>query len=128
MSSTLDPRLAARLGGVVDPELGADVVSLGMVTSAVVDDAGVAHLGIALTTIACPLRARLERDVHAALAGLEGVREVSVEMGELDPSAKADLMDTARRLAQDRAPRRPSPAPSRSSRSARAKVASASRR
>jgi ATP-binding protein involved in chromosome partitioning len=99
-----DERVIARLRGVVDPELGADIVSLGMVTSSSVDEDGTATVAVALTTVACPLRGRLERDVRTALAGLEGVREVTVEMGVMDPDAKAALMDTARRLAQDRAP------------------------
>jgi ATP-binding protein involved in chromosome partitioning len=100
----MDERLLDRLGGVVDPELGADVVSLGMVTKAVVDEDGTATVGLGLTTVACPLRDRLERDVRTALAGLDGVAHVVVELGELDPARKAALMDAARRLAQDRAP------------------------
>jgi ATP-binding protein involved in chromosome partitioning len=102
-SATLDARLVERLRGVVDPELGADVVTLGMVTSAVAEG-GTATIGIGLTTVACPLRARLERDVRTALAGLDGVDRVDVTMAELDAPAKAALMDTARRMAQERAP------------------------
>jgi ATP-binding protein involved in chromosome partitioning len=104
MSTSHDERVLARLRGVVDPELGADIVSLGMVTSSSVDEAGTARVAVALTTVACPLRGRLERDVRAALAGLDSVRDVVVEMGVLDPESKAALMDTARRLAQERAP------------------------
>jgi ATP-binding protein involved in chromosome partitioning len=104
VSAPHDERVLARLRGVVDPELGADIVSLGMVTSSSVDGAGTATVAVALTTVACPLRGRLERDVRTALAGLEGVDEVVVEMGVMDPDAKAALMDTARRLAQERAP------------------------
>jgi ATP-binding protein involved in chromosome partitioning len=100
----LDATLLERLRGVIDPELGADIVTLGMVTAAEVDEAGTARVTVALTTVACPLRGRLERDVRGALAGIEGVRSVEVTMGVLDPEAKAALMDTARRLAQDRAP------------------------
>jgi ATP-binding protein involved in chromosome partitioning len=103
VSAALDASVIERLRGVVDPELGADVVTLGMVRSATVAD-GTAAVELALTIEGCPLRARLERDVRTALTGLEGVREVTVTMGVLDPEAKATLMDTARRLAQDRAP------------------------
>lgn len=100
----LDAAIVDRLSGVVDPELGSAIVELGMVTAAAVDADGTAHVEVALTTVACPLRGRLERDVRAALAGLEGVRAVEVTMGVLDQAAKARLMDTARRLAQQRAP------------------------
>lgn len=104
MTPALDATLAARLRGVVDPELGADVVALGMVTLATRGDDGVARVGLALTTVACPLRDRLERDVTTALAGLEGVTAVEVEIAVMDPVRKSALMDTARRLAQERAP------------------------
>jgi ATP-binding protein involved in chromosome partitioning len=100
----IDATVADRLRAVVDPELGVDIVTLGMVSGARVDDTGVARIEVALTTVACPLRGRLERDVHAALAGVEGIRSVEVTMGVLDAAAKAALMDTARRVAQERAP------------------------
>ena len=104
MATQFDATLIERLRGVIDPELGADIVALGMVTGASVDRTGTARVEIALTTVACPLRGRLERDVRSALAGIEGVHAVDVAMGVLDAAAKAALMDTARRLAQDRAP------------------------
>lgn len=104
MSTSLDPRVLERLRGVVDPELGSDLVSLGMVTSAEIDAAGTCRVAVALTIVGCPLRARIERDVRSALTGLEGVDEVVVELGVLDAAQKERLMDTARRLAQERAP------------------------
>jgi ATP-binding protein involved in chromosome partitioning len=104
VATQFDATLIERLRGVIDPELGADIVALGMVTGASVDRTGTARVEIALTTVACPLRGRLERDVRSALAGIEGVHAVDVAMGVLDAAAKAALMDTARRLAQVRAP------------------------
>ncbi|HLK46471.1 MAG TPA: P-loop NTPase [Acidimicrobiales bacterium] len=103
MSAPVDERLAERLRGVVDPELGVDVVTLGMLTAARVEGR-TAHVELALTTVGCPLRSRLDRDVRTALAGLEGVDDVVVTMGVLDAAAKAVLMDVARRAAQERAP------------------------
>ncbi len=104
MSTALDPRVLERLRGVVDPELGSDLVSLGMVTAARVDPDGTCTVAVALTIAGCPLRGRIERDVRAALTGLEGVAQVRVELGVLEPDQKQRLMDTARRLAQERAP------------------------
>lgn len=104
MSTALDPRVLERLRGVVDPELGGDLVELGMVTEARIDEDGRCVVGVALTIVGCPLRDRIERDVRAALTGLDGVEEVRVELGVLDAAHKAELMDRARRLAQERAP------------------------
>ena len=92
-----------RLALVRDPELGGSIVELGMVSDVIVD-AGVARVAIALTTAACPLRGVIERDVRDAVLEIEGVSEVRIELGVMDPRAKASLMKTARGLAQARAP------------------------
>ena len=108
------PEAALRelLRGVIDPELGADIVELGMVTGLAVD-AGRATVEVALTTAACPLRGQIEGDVRRAAAALEGIDEVEVAIGQLDPAAKAALMDRARRLAQEAAPQTSIPASTR---------------
>ena len=51
----------AVLGTVIDPELGADIVSLGMVPSVDVGPDGVVTVGIKLTIGGCPLRADIKR-------------------------------------------------------------------
>ena len=52
------------LRSVMDPELGDNIVDLGMVRSAYVEE-GTAHVTIALTTAGCPLRATIKRDCEA---------------------------------------------------------------
>ena len=54
----------AVLGTVIDPELGADIVSLGMVPSVSVADDGTVDVGIKLTIGGCPLRADIKREVQ----------------------------------------------------------------
>jgi len=96
--------LRARLAQVHDPELHASIVDLGMVGDISVDADGHATVAVALTTAACPLRSDIERDVTAAGLEIDGISSVSVVMGTLDPTAKAELLRTARQLAQSRAP------------------------
>ena len=55
---------------VVDPELGINVVDLGLVYGITVDDANVAVLDMTLTSAACPLTDVIEDQAHAALDGL----------------------------------------------------------
>jgi ATP-binding protein involved in chromosome partitioning len=102
----MDPvqMLRERLDQVLDPELGASIVELGMVGDITVNQAGHARVVIALTTSGCPLRAQIERDVREASLSLESVQSVELEMGVLEPEAKAQLMKKARKLAQQRAP------------------------
>ncbi|MEI8127756.1 MAG: iron-sulfur cluster assembly protein, partial [Actinomycetota bacterium] len=104
MSTSVASALRDRLRGVVDPELGASIVDLGMVGAIEVDDAGAAIVEIALTTVGCPLRAQIERDVAEAARVVDGVSSVKVVMGTMDAAAKATLMQTARTLAQRSAP------------------------
>jgi len=52
---------------VVDPELGINVVDLGLVYDIRVDDAGVATIDMTLTSAACPLTDVIEDQTRAAL-------------------------------------------------------------
>jgi ATP-binding protein involved in chromosome partitioning len=92
----------ALLRGVVDPELGSDIVELGMAKGATVDADGLVDVTIALTTSGCPLRAQIQRDVRARIGGLPGVTKVHITWTELTPEEKAAAMSRARwNVAQD---------------------------
>jgi metal-sulfur cluster biosynthetic enzyme len=58
------------LHDVVDPELGINVVDLGLVYEVRVDDANVATLDMTLTSAACPLTDVIEDQTRTALEGL----------------------------------------------------------
>ena len=58
------------LHDVVDPELGINVVDLGLVYGVVVDDDNVAVLDMTLTSAACPLTDVIEDQTRAALDGI----------------------------------------------------------
>jgi ATP-binding protein involved in chromosome partitioning len=71
----------AALKGVKDPDLGRDLVDLGMIQDVRVGDGTVA-LTVKLTTPACPLKAQIERDVRGALSQRLGEDwKVHVTMG-----------------------------------------------
>jgi ATP-binding protein involved in chromosome partitioning len=94
----------AALRGVVDPELGADIVELGMVTSVGIADDGLVEVEVALTVAGCPLRTQIQSDVETHVGALPGVRAVSVTTGVMDAGQRKLVMERARRLAQDPAP------------------------
>jgi len=58
------------LKDVVDPELGINVVDLGLVYGLTVDDANVAVIDMTLTSAACPLQDVIEDQIKTALDGL----------------------------------------------------------
>ncbi|MEY2447550.1 MAG: ATP-binding protein involved in chromosome partitioning [Acidimicrobiaceae bacterium] len=84
------------LRGVIDPELGSDIVELGMAKGASVADDGVVTVTIALTTAGCPLRAQLQRDVRARVGSLPGVERVELSWTEMTVDEKRTAMDRAR--------------------------------
>lgn len=87
------------LRGVRDPELGHDIVELGMFRDATVDEAtGQVTVNIALTIAGCPLRNQIRREVESKISGLPGVTQVQVEMGELSQQERSALMDRVRRM------------------------------
>jgi ATP-binding protein involved in chromosome partitioning len=104
-----DADIVELLRGVIDPELGADIVELGMVKGARVDGRAVA-VTIALTTMGCPLRSQIKKDVVARIESLPGVDEVRIDWTELDADGKAEAMAKARWHARERAPQTEIPA------------------
>lgn len=99
----------AALTGVIDPELGASVVDLGMVGRVEVEGAHVT-VGIALTVASCPLRTQIETDARRRIGALPGVTEVTVETTAMGPEERAQLMSVARLRARENAqPTRVSP-------------------
>lgn len=58
------------LRDVVDPELGINVVDLGLVYGIDVDDSKVATLDMTLTSAACPLTDVIEEQAREALEGV----------------------------------------------------------
>ena len=65
---------------VKDPELGRDIVSMGMIQEIRVRD-GEVSFKFVLTTPACPFRKDLEQQAQQAVLALPGVREVHAEVG-----------------------------------------------
>ncbi|HOT79097.1 MAG TPA: Mrp/NBP35 family ATP-binding protein [Microthrixaceae bacterium] len=92
------------LRGVIDPELGSDIVTLGMAKGATVSPDGFVRITVALTTAGCPLRAQIQRDVRDRVGSLPGVTKVKIDWTELTAEEKATTMATARRNIAERAP------------------------
>ncbi|MFC4909258.1 metal-sulfur cluster assembly factor [Actinomadura gamaensis] len=81
------------LKDVVDPELGINVVDLGLVYGVDVAD-GVATLDMTLTSAACPLTDVIEDQAHSALEGL--VKDVKINWVWLPPWGPDKITDEGR--------------------------------
>ena len=95
----------AVLRGVVDPELGMNVVDLGMVTSVDIDSQGRVEIGLALTVAQCPMRNYLEGETSRKVASLPGVSDVRVRTTAMTREQRANLMSGARLRARENAHR-----------------------
>lgn len=84
------------LRNVIDPELGSDIVDLGMVKGASVGEDGTATITIALTTMGCPLRAQIKQDAVLRVGELDGIADVKVDWTVLTSEEKAETMAKAR--------------------------------
>jgi ATP-binding protein involved in chromosome partitioning len=67
------------LGTVNDPELHRDLVSLGMIRNVTVCS-GAVKFTLVLTTMACPLKGRIQDDCKAAVMGIPGVTQVAIDL------------------------------------------------
>ena len=86
----------AVLATVVDPELGSDIVSLGMVPTVTVSAAGEVDVTVKLTIGGCPMRAEIKREVESRVAVHPGVRRVHISWGEMTAEERSEVMTKAR--------------------------------
>ncbi|ETN87525.1 metal-sulfur cluster assembly factor [Thermus sp. NMX2.A1] len=82
---------------VYDPELGLDVVDLGLIYELKVEPPR-AHVRMTLTTPGCPLHDSMGEAVRQALSRIPGIEEVKVELTFDPPWTPARLSEEARRL------------------------------
>ena len=100
-TAATDPRGPAKvedveeaMRDVIDPELGINVVDLGLVYGVHVDDANVATLDMTLTSAACPLTDVIEDQTNSALAGL--VKETRINWVWMPPWGPDKITDDGR--------------------------------
>lgn len=84
MNVTSEAVLAA-LSKVQEPELHKDLVSLNMVRDIVVDG-GEVNFTVMLTTPACPLKSKIEKEAREAVAAIPGVTGVHIKLDSNVPS------------------------------------------
>jgi metal-sulfur cluster biosynthetic enzyme len=79
------------LKNVYDPELGINIVDLGLVYDVEVSATGDVHIEYTLTTMGCPIGPLIEQQMQAFLAGVPGVNAVETEM-VLRPAWSPEMM------------------------------------
>jgi metal-sulfur cluster biosynthetic enzyme len=80
---------------VIDPELGLDIVELGLLRAVEVAD-GTARVRFTVTTPACPLSSYIEDEIRACLWQLPGLGDVEVECEYAPAWSPADMSEAAK--------------------------------
>jgi metal-sulfur cluster biosynthetic enzyme len=84
------------LRNVFDPELGINIVDLGLVYDVVIDEQGGVDSTYSLTTMGCPIGPMIEDQMRQFLAGVPGVDEVRPEMVLRPPWSPEMMSDEAK--------------------------------
>lgn len=75
-----DEELKEALKVVNDPEIGINIVDLGLVYDVAVSEDGDVHVTFTLTSMGCPIGPMLDQEIREVASKVPGVREVTTEM------------------------------------------------
>ena len=76
----LKKQIVEHLETVIDPELGIDIVNLGLVYEVNLFEDGLCEVQITLTTMGCPFGDVIEGDIIEALSPIEEIKETIVKL------------------------------------------------
>ena len=79
LMAVTEKEIREALKGVKDPELGLDLVVLGLIYDIDIDEADV-KATISLTSPMCPVAGQIVEDVRQAIESVEGVERANVEL------------------------------------------------
>ena len=96
MSIATDDDVMEALKDVVDPELGINVVDLGLVYAVTVDDANIATVDMTLTSAACPLTDVIEDQTRSALSSV--VQDFRINWVWMPPWGPDKITDDGREM------------------------------
>jgi metal-sulfur cluster biosynthetic enzyme len=97
MTALTEELILETLRYVIDPELGCNIVDLGLIYSVRVDGSTIVVV-MTLTTPGCPMHESISQGVQTALLGMDGVADVNVQV-VWDPPWHPSMMTEQGRIA-----------------------------
>jgi FeS assembly SUF system protein len=73
-------KIIESLKGVYDPEIGLDIVNLGLIYDIDISEDGEVDIKMTLTTPGCPLAGSVEEAVKTVVSAIDEVKDVNVEL------------------------------------------------
>ncbi|RHW43192.1 metal-sulfur cluster assembly factor [Neobacillus notoginsengisoli] len=98
MDKELKDSMMGALELVIDPELGVDIVNLGLVYDVEMDEEGKALVTMTLTSMGCPMAGTIVDQVKRALADIPEVKDVDVNL-TFNPPWTKEMMSRYAKIA-----------------------------
>lgn len=98
MDQDMKDSMMSALEEVIDPELGIDIVNLGLVYDVDLSEEGLALVTMTLTSIGCPMGPMIVDQVKTALGQLPEVKETDVNI-TFNPPWSRDHMSRYAKIA-----------------------------
>ncbi len=98
MDEAMKDSMLGALENVIDPELGIDIVNLGLVYDVELDEDQKANVTMTLTSMGCPMGPQIVGGVENALRELPEVKDVQVNIVWSPPWSK-DMMSRYAKMA-----------------------------
>lgn len=98
MDEALKENMMGALENVIDPELGIDIVNMGLIYDVDLDEAGLCTVTMTLTSMGCPLAGHIEQDVRRVLSDIPQVKDIQVDI-VWDPPWGKDRMSRYAKIA-----------------------------
>jgi len=98
MDAALKENLMGALENVIDPEIGIDIVNMGLVYDVDLNEEGLCTVTMTLTSMGCPLAGHIEQDVRYVLSDIPEVKDIDVNI-VWDPPWGKDKMSSYAKIA-----------------------------
>jgi FeS assembly SUF system protein len=92
----LEEKIILALKEVYDPEIPVNIYEIGLIYKIEIDDNFLVHITMTLTTPNCPVAESLPEEVKQKVTGVEGVKDVDLELTFEPPWDMEMLSDEAK--------------------------------
>jgi FeS assembly SUF system protein len=93
----LEKEVIVRLKSCYDPEISIDIFELGLIYETRVDDELNVYIKMTLTSPMCPVAEELPSEIKTKVKGIEGVKDVYIDL-VWNPPWDKDMMSEAAKL------------------------------
>lgn len=80
MNEALKENMMGALENVIDPELGIDIVNMGLIYDVDLNEEGLCTVTMTLTSMGCPLAGHIEQDVRRCLSDIPEIKDIKVDI------------------------------------------------